>query len=107
MVSIDTARKTALSLPDSDEQPHWDKTSFRVKKKIFLTISSAEQRAVIKLSLIDQSVFAKYNDQIFYPVKGAWGKKGWTAIDLKKVRKDMFTDAVSLSWQEVSGKELS
>ena len=37
MVSIDTFRKLALSFPEATEEPHFEKTSFRVKKKIFAT----------------------------------------------------------------------
>lgn len=37
MVSIDTLRKLALSFPEVTEEPHFEKTSFRVKKKIFAT----------------------------------------------------------------------
>src|SRR5687768_172124 len=85
MVSLETVRKLALSFPEAEEQPHFEKASFRVKKKIFATISEKDKRCVVKLSLIDQSVFSANNDQIIYPVKGAWGKQGFTIIELKKV----------------------
>ena len=35
MVSIDGFRKICLSFPNTMEQPHFEKTSFRVNKKIF------------------------------------------------------------------------
>ena len=38
MVSIKNVRDMALAFDDVVEMPHFEKTSFRVNKKIFLTI---------------------------------------------------------------------
>lgn len=35
---LDTARRFALSLPETTEEPHFEKSSFRVKGKIFATV---------------------------------------------------------------------
>jgi hypothetical protein len=106
MVDIDSVRKLALSFPETVEQDHWGRPSFRVKKKIFATLWPVEKRAVLKLSPIDQSIFTDYNPKIFYPIPNAWGKQGWTFVELKKVRKDMFVDALNLAWREVAPKSL-
>ena len=37
MADMDSARRFALSLPGAGEEPHFDKTSFRVRGKIFAT----------------------------------------------------------------------
>jgi hypothetical protein len=105
MVTLSSARKLALSFPESEEQDHWGRPSFRVKKKIFATLWPVEQRAVVKLSPEDQSIFCNFNDKVFHPANGAWGRQGFTFIELKKVRKDMFTDAMTLSWQQVAPKK--
>lgn len=106
MITIEEVRDLALAFPETGEYNHWGRPSFRVKKKIFATIWPAEKRVVLKLSLGDQSVFAGYNPEIFYPVGNAWGKQGWTFIELKKVRKGMFKDALNLAWREVAQKKL-
>ena len=36
-MTLDDARKLALALPEATESPHFDYTSFRVRKKIFAT----------------------------------------------------------------------
>lgn len=36
-MTLDRVRKFALSLPGTTEEPHFDKTSFRVRGKIFAT----------------------------------------------------------------------
>jgi hypothetical protein len=37
-VKLETARRFALSLEGASEEPHFDSSSFRVKKKIFCTV---------------------------------------------------------------------
>ena len=107
MVSIETFRKLALSFPDTDEHPHFHLPSFRVRKKIFATVWQKENRAMLKFSLIDQSVFCSYDTAVFFPVPGGWGKLGATFVDLKKVRKDMFTDALTTAYNNAVSKLLA
>jgi len=47
MISIDTVRDLALSFPETDEHPHFDRRAFRVKKKIFATLSEKENIACL------------------------------------------------------------
>ncbi len=101
MVDIATFRKWALSFPGASEEPHFHLSSFRVKKKIFATFWQKENRVMLKLSLVDQSVFCSYDKTIFFPVPGGWGKRGATFVELKKVRKDMFKDALTTAYQGV------
>lgn len=107
MVSIDTFRKLALSFPEATEEPHFEKTSFRVNKKIFATYDEVKNRACIKLSEIDQNVFSSADKTIIYPVDNKWGKQGWTLIELKKVHKDLFVDALTCAYCEVAPKKLA
>ncbi|HYC84167.1 MAG TPA: MmcQ/YjbR family DNA-binding protein [Chryseosolibacter sp.] len=106
MITANQVRDLALALAGAEEKPHFEKASFRVKGKIFCTLSVRENRAVLKLTLIDQSVFCDFKTKAFFPVPGAWGKKGWTFVDLGKVRKDMFCDALRLSYEQVAPKKL-
>lgn len=101
MVTINQFKKLALSLPGASEEPHFEKTSFRVKKKIFATLSEENSMGVVKLSEIDQSVFSAFDRSVIFPVDNKWGKQGWTAINLKKVRKDMLEDALTSAYNEV------
>ena len=57
MVSVTEFRNWALSLPGTEELPHFHLASFRVKKKIFATLGEQDKHAMLKLSLTDQSVF--------------------------------------------------
>ncbi|PRY52765.1 putative DNA-binding protein (MmcQ/YjbR family) [Arcticibacter pallidicorallinus] len=106
MVTIDTMRKLALSFPQATEEPHFEKTSFRVKKKIFATYDEKNKRACIKLSEIDRDVFASADRTIIYPVDNKWGKQGWTIIEMEKVHKGLFADALTTAYREVAPKNI-
>ena len=107
MVSIDAFRKLALSFPETNEEIHFEKASFRVKNKIFATYDNAKNIACIKLSAIDQSVFSAVDKTIIFPVDNKWGKQGWTLIDMSKVRKPLFIDALTTAYCEVAPQKLA
>jgi len=105
MVTIETFRELALSHPDAVEQPHFEKTSFRIKKKIFATLSTYDMRACLKLSEIDQSVFCTLDKSIVYPVDNKWGKMGWTMFTLEKVGEEMMSEALEKAYQHTLKKK--
>jgi hypothetical protein len=94
MITIQTFRDLALSLPETVELPHFERTSFRVNKKIFATLDLEKNLACLMLSEIDQSVFEAFDKTIIYPVPNKWGKKGATYVALDKVAKDVLEDAL-------------
>lgn len=102
MLTIDDARKAALSLPEVEEKSHFDKPDFRIKNKIFAVIHKDKNYEMVKLSAIDQDVFCSYKKEIFFPVPGGWGRHGATFISLKEVKKAMFIDALTTAWKTVA-----
>ncbi len=105
MADLEIARQIALSQPEAEEFDHFGRPAFRIKKKtIFATLWPAENRIMVKLSLIDQSVFNSFDPSIFYPVPNKWGLKGATFVELAKVRKDMLEDAIHTAWETANLK---
>lgn len=102
MISVAEARKLAMAFPETVEMPHFEKTSFRAgkKKKIFMTMNVKEQTAVLGLSPEDQSVFIL--DSAIKPVPNKWGLQGWTIVELKKVKKSLFKDALNCAYLRIS-----
>jgi predicted DNA-binding protein (MmcQ/YjbR family) len=107
MVSYNTFRTLALSFPETTEEPHFEKNSFRVKKKIFATYDDKSNRACIKLSENDQDLFISADRTKMYPVDNKWGKQGWTLIEMNKVNKDVFKAALTTAYCEVAPKRLA
>ena len=106
MVDIDTFRQIALSFPEVTEQPHFEKPSFRIGKKIFATLDIGQNQACLKLSEIDQDVFSAFDRTVIFPVPNKWGKQGWTYLHLSKVRKDILADALKTAYCRVAPKRL-
>jgi len=105
MVDIEKARQIALSLPGTEERDHFGMPSFRVKNRIFSTLRMNENRMMVKLSLIDQSVFSAFDKAVIYPVPNKHGLMGYTFFELSAVRPDMLEDALTTAWQTILSKE--
>jgi len=58
MVKAEDARAMALSLPGTGEQPHFNRTAFTVKKKIFATLSFEDKTLNLKFTPAEQFIFA-------------------------------------------------
>jgi hypothetical protein len=107
MVDINTFRQLALAYDEAVEQPHFEKPSFRVAKKIFATLDLINRKAVLKLSEVDQSVFCAFDKAVIYPVDGTWGKQGWTVVVLDKINTDMLNDALTCAYCNTAPKRLA
>lgn len=105
MVSIEKARHIALSFPETEEHPHFDRKAFRVKKKTFATLLEKDKTMNLKLSLADQSVFCVFDSKIIYPVPGGWGRMGYSTVNLSKVKMAMFIDAITSAYCNAAPKK--
>lgn len=99
-------RQVAMAFPEATEQPHFDRTSFRVQGKIFATMNAGEKRLSVKLSEKEQDLFCSFDEMVMYPVPNKWGKRGWTVIDLEKIPAEMCTDALRSAYCEVAPRKL-
>lgn len=106
MISVDYFREVALSFPEATEEPHVEKISFRVRKKIFATYDAGNNQASLKLSEMDQNIFATA-DKAIYPVPNKWGKQGWTLVELKNVKKKLFQQALMTAYCAVAPAKLA
>ncbi len=61
----------------------------------------------LKLRPEDQSVFCSFDKEVIYPVPGGWGRMGFTFVNLKKVRKTMFKDALTVAYCGVAPAKLA
>ena len=107
MITEEDLRKLALSFPETTEAPHFEKTSFRVGKKIFATYDAKKNQACIKLSEIDQDVFSSFDRSVIFSVPNKWGRQGWTLVTLDKVPPDLLADVLTSSFCLVAPAKLA
>lgn len=106
-MSPDNFRRLALALPEAVENVHMGTPDFRVRGKIFATLSSGPQtRCVVKFTPEQQEMFMQVDPAAFKPVKGGWGRKGWTQLLLAHAQPPFVRDALALAWRNVAPKKL-
>lgn len=102
MISSTSFRNAALAFSNVVEQPHFEKTSFRIKGKIFATMDIANKQASLKLPPNEQAVYLLMKPVFASPATGAWGKQGWTRFDLTKVAAPVMREALSTAYTTVA-----
>ena len=107
MVTLSSARKLALSFEEAEEMPHFEKPSFRFKKKIFLTLDEKLKRACVHLTEVEQDIFTKINPAIIYAVPNTWGKQGWTFVELSQVSTSIFKEILTASYCQAAPGNLA
>lgn len=95
-------RQLALSLPETVEQPHFDRKAFKAAgKRIFATMHEGSATVNLKLSPVDQSVFCSVDRESIYPVPNKWGLQGWTTFELRRMTQGPMMDALKTAYSEV------
>lgn len=106
MASFQALEQLAISFPEVTVEPHFEKLSFRVKKKIFVTFDSTNNRATVKLSEIDQATFSSASPCI-QPVDNKWGKQGWTFVDVDEIPMEILHDVITTAYCTVAPAKLA
>lgn len=104
MITDADVRLIALSMPGAQEKSHFRCPDFRVGNRIFVTLYPHEGRAVVKLSIADQSALVSMDPDLFSV--NSWARPGWTNVRLRSIMKAHFRDVVRNAWRNVAPKKL-
>ena len=100
-------RRIALSLPEAEESAHMSHPDFRVGGKIFATLGYPDDdHGMVILPPEEQARFVQTYPKVFTPAKGAWGKRGSTAVSLSAVDKTTLKRAIEIAWRQRAPKDL-
>ena len=103
----DEYRQLALSLPEAAESSHLRHPDFRVRGKIFATLSPNQSRGVVLLTREQQEILTTSEPKIFAPVPGVWGQRGSTIIDLECADETTVRSALVMAWRNKAPKSLN
>ena len=96
-------------MPDAAEGSHFGVQDFRVghaKGKIFATLAyEREGCGVLLLTPEQQAGMIAGAPEMFLPVKGGWGRMGFTLVRLAAVTPDILEGALRTAWQNASAKK--
>ena len=104
-MSAAALRKLALALPEAAESAHMGQPDFRVRGKIFASLHRSDDFVVVMLAPEQQAHLMAAEPDIFSPAVGAWGRQGWTRVDLKSDRTTM-QSALLAGWRNVAPKRV-
>jgi hypothetical protein len=100
-----TFRALALSLPEAHEEPHFDRTSFRVAKKIFATLTRTGDEAMVRVAP-RQRLYSllKEHPRAFFSHGGWTERNGALGVKLAHVDEALLRELVIDSWRGVAPK---
>jgi hypothetical protein len=89
------------------ELEHMGHPDFRVKGKIFATLTLNEDRGMVKLTPEQQTDYMTVDPQVFSPAAGAWGRQGCTIVELDDARAPSIRKALQDAWRNIAEKKPS
>lgn len=107
MATAAQMRKLALSMPEAEEKSHFEQPDFRVRDKIFAGLSRDGKRGNLKLTPeIQSTIISSDGRSAFTPCAGAWGRSGWTYVDLASTDIPTLEALIKEAWRLVAPKRL-
>src|SRR4051794_17572275 len=107
-MTVDEFRDLALNMPEAVEVGHMGHPDFRVRNKIFATLGYPDDGwAMLKLAPEQQEQLVDDEPDVFVPVKGGWGRKGATNVNLESASEKTVRPAMVAAWRNVAPKKLS
>jgi len=102
----DEFRAIALLLPEVEAGAHTGHPDLRIRGKVFATLWPDEDRAVVKLTPDEQEIRTDAEPDVFSPIPGAWGRRGWTNLDLTTAEEETVRSALLAAWRNVAPPRL-
>jgi hypothetical protein len=100
-----TFRGLALAMPATEEKSHFGKADFRVRNKIFAGFTG-EGLAYVKLTSEQQDMICA-SEPLVSPIKGAWGRQGWTEVNHTNADRALLQSLLDIAWRNVAPKSLT
>ncbi|MCJ2033629.1 MmcQ/YjbR family DNA-binding protein [Methylobacterium sp. J-068] len=95
-------RRLATALPETVEGAHSGHPDFRVGGRIFATLWVDEERVVLRLGPAEQAAWIEAEPDLFEPLDGAWGRRGWTSLALWDAGETILAQALLAAWRGVA-----
>ena len=100
-------RKLALSLPGAHEEPHFERTSFRVGKKIFATMTADGSEAMVRVQPHDfVESLLESKPAVFFSHGGWTTRLGAVGVRLAKAPAGLLCELLTESWARVAPKRV-
>ncbi|MCJ2013462.1 MmcQ/YjbR family DNA-binding protein [Methylobacterium sp. J-076] len=99
-------RGLAGLLPEVIEGAHRGNPDFRVGGRVLATLWVEEERLVLRLTPEARDAFCDAEPDLFQPLDGAWGRRGWTNLDLDPCEEETLRAALLAAWRVTAPADL-
>lgn len=101
----DAFRELALSMPGAHEEAHFERTSFRVGKRIFATMTPDGREAMVPVHPVERCLELLASDPARYVDYGGWTRRnGSLGIRLARADDRLVGELVRAAWTRISPK---
>lgn len=97
MITPQRVRELVNDLADTVEGVHHGHPDFRVRKKIFATLSETEERAALRLTNLEARALAEQQPGVFRLVSDR-APVGWVSVRLDDIDETQFADLLEAAW---------
>jgi hypothetical protein len=98
-------RTLALSLPEAQEVPHFERASFRVGKKIFATLTADGSEAMVTVKPRERLYgLMKAHPGAFFSYGGWTERNGSLGVRLGRVDAALMAELVTDAWARIAPK---
>jgi hypothetical protein len=104
-VTGDEFRRAALGFPEAAEQETWGHPTFRVRGKMFASLSTEGDAATVKASREAQAALVGSEPETF-SVPAYVGQHGWVGIRLDRVDPEEARELLDEAWRATAPKRV-
>jgi hypothetical protein len=105
MITAAEFRRVALSLPEAEERETWGHPTFRVRDKMFATLSDDGRQASAKATKQEQQALVAADPDTF-GLPAYVGRHGWVSIQLATVDPEELGELLAEAWRQTAPKRL-
>jgi len=98
-------RRVVLSLPEAEERETWGHPTFRVRDKMFATLSDDGRQATVKATREEQAALVAAAPETF-GIPAYVGRHGWVAVQLATVDPVELAELLVEAWRLTAPKRL-
>jgi hypothetical protein len=101
MVTADELRRVVRSLPEAEERETWGHPTFRVRDKMFATMSDDGRQATVKATKGEQTALVAAAPATF-GIPAYVGRHGWVSIQLATVDPTELRELMVEAWRQTA-----
>jgi hypothetical protein len=105
MPTAEEFRNVVSTLPEAEERETWGHPTFRVRDKMFATLSDDGRSGTVKATREEQAALVAAAPETF-GVPAYVGRHGWVAIQLASVDPTELRELLVEAWRQTAPKRL-